>query len=669
MELLTIENLSFTYPLCSTPAVTDVSFSVKKGEFVSICGATGSGKSTLLRLLKRELAPLGERSGQVYLDGTSQEALSADQAARSIGFVMQRPEHQLVTDKVWHELAFGLENMGTPQSVIARRIAEMASYFGIEDWFEKNVTELSDGQKQLLNLAAVMIMNPKILILDEPTAQLDPIAASDFIATLRKLNRELSLTILIVEHRLEEVIPISDRLLVMEKGRLLAYDEPRAVIEGLKEKPELLCAMPAAARLYHAVQGTGECPLDISEGRAYIQANFGNQIRRLPDKVDGSGKPGAVGIVTESGKPGAVGIVAESGKSGAVGSAAESEKSGAAGSAVGIAAESGRTKTGENAIQTGRIGRAAKSDKTALELENVYFRYGKHLPDVLHGLNLKVYENEIFCLLGGNGSGKSTTLSASAGLLKPYSGKVRVFGKRLKEYKNQSLYRECLTMLPQDVQTVFLKNTVREELEEAKAEVSMLPFDITCLYEKHPYDLSGGEQQLVALAKVLATKPKLLLLDEPTKGLDAHAKLGFIRIMKELKAKGMTIVAVTHDVEFAALCADRCALFFRGNVVSDGVPADFFSENHFYTTSAYRMAGDYYDRAVTIEEVAALCRLNRKEAIQPGWKGMSSAAGKHGAEKMAEAGKMTEAGKTEEAGKMAEEEKTTGATERTGGSR
>ena len=203
MEILTVENLTFSYPGETSPAIEDISFSVRDGDFTVVCGATGSGKSTLLRLLKREIAPLGKCCGRICYRGTALDALPEHTSAQKIGFVMQNPEQQIVTDKVWHELAIGPENLGWPQETIARKTAEMASYFGIEHWYEKRVSELSGGQKQLLNLAAVMVTDPDILILDEPCAQLDPIAASDFIATLKKLNRDFSLTILIVEHRLE----------------------------------------------------------------------------------------------------------------------------------------------------------------------------------------------------------------------------------------------------------------------------------------------------------------------------------------------------------------------------------------------------------------------------------------------------------------------------------
>ena len=542
MEILAVEDLSFTYPESRAPALQKVSFSVEQGSFTVLCGATGSGKSTLLRMLKRELAPLGERIGAVRYRGTSIEELDDHTAAASIGFVLQRPEQQIVTDKVWHELAFGLENLGISRERIALRIAEMASYFGIEDWYARDVSTLSGGQKQLLSLAAVMVMHPDVLILDEPTAQLDPIAAADFIGILRRLNRDLGQTILLSEHRLEEAIPICDKLMVMEQGGLLACDAPRKVIPALREHRELLCGMPAASRLYAALepQGDGACPLTVREGRAYLEEHFRNDIP-APEPCPYTHAP-----------------------------------------------------------------------TPALSFKDVCFRYEKDGSDVLSELSFTVYENEIFCILGGNGSGKTTALSAAAGLLRPYSGQIRVFGKKLREYKNQELYRDCLAMLPQDVQTVFLCSTVREELAQVGAGAQLLPFDLTHLSEQHPYDLSGGEQQLLGIAKVLAARPRLLLLDEPTKGLDAGAKEKILSVLRALKERGVTVVIVTHDVEFAAAAADRCALFFRGSIVSVGTPAPFFSDNSFYTTAVRRITRGYYDGVVTLEAAAELCRRNGK---------------------------------------------------------
>jgi len=538
MEILAVKNLSFAYPLCVQNTLDNLSFSVEKGDFTVVCGATGSGKTTLLRMLKRELTPLGEKTGEILYNGKSLKKLDELTSACKIGYVMQRPEQQLVTDKVWHELAFGLENMGLPQQMIRRRVSEMSSYFGIESWFDKSVSDLSGGQKQLLNLAAVMVMQPDILILDEPTAQLDPIAASDFIGTLQKLNRELSLTIILVEHRLEDVIPICDKLLVMEKGKILDYGAARKIAENMRAHPAILQAMPAAVRLYNQLDVPSPCPLTVREGRRFIEEHF------------------------------------------------------------------------KNTVKTKKQEESRHNETPALEFSDVWFRYAREFPDIVRGLDLTVYSGELFCILGGNGSGKTTALGAAAGLNRIYAGNIKVFGKKLKDYKNQSLYRGCLTVLPQDVQTVFLRNTVREELAEVGGNEIELPYDLTPLMDKHPYDLSGGEQQLVALAKVLATKPKLLLLDEPTKGLDAYAKKGIISVLKKLQASGVTIVAVTHDVEFAAQCADRCALFFRGEITSIDTPVKFFAENTFYTTAANRMTRGYYDGVVTVDDAVSLCLQN-----------------------------------------------------------
>ena len=538
MESIAIQGLSFTYPGAASPTLRDVGFQIEAGDFVVLIGETGSGKSTLMRLMKRELAPLGERSGEIRLNGRRLEELGDVESASRIGYVMQRPEQQLVTDRVWHELAFALENMGLPQAVIRRRVAEMASYFGISDWFERDVHSLSGGQKQLLNLAAVMVAQPEVLLLDEPTAQLDPIAASDFLNTVKKLNQDMGITVLLIEHRLEEALPMADRVLVLEGGTLMLNLPPNEACERLRGHAALLDAMPGAVRLFHASGAEGPCPITVREGRRFLRENYRNEIRSL------SSDP------------------------------------------------------------------ASRNAACALEFRDVYFRYGREMPDVLRGLSFDVREGEVFCLLGANGSGKSTALKLAAGLGRPYSGSIRVFGKKLRDYKGQALYRDCVAMLPQDAQTVFLKNTVREELREAGADPMALPYSLEHLMDRHPYDLSGGEQQLVALAKVLAARPRLLLLDEPTKGIDAHTRRAVLEILLRLKTEGVALLIVTHDVEFAALCADRCALFFRGEIASSDVPARFFDENSFYTTAANRICRGWYDGVATVDDAAELCRRN-----------------------------------------------------------
>lgn len=546
MDILQIENLNFRYPGAERNAVDGVSFSVHSGEFMVVCGVSGCGKTTLLRLLKPELAPAGKLDGRIVYCG-------GERTPAQIGYVLQNPDNQIVTDKVWHELAFGLENLGLPTEVIRRRVGEMANYFGIQDWFRKKTDELSGGQKQLLNLAAVMVMQPRVLILDEPTSQLDPIAASDFIATLQKLNRELGLTILLVEHRLEEVFPIADRVLLMDSGRVLVCDAPEKIGDALPDGHPMRAALPSAVRIFRSVQVADRCPLTVREGRDFLERHFGNRRGMLPEPA---------------------------------------------------------YRHGEN---------------VAVELKNVWLRYEKDLPDVLRGTSVQVYAGEIYAVLGGNGTGKTTMLQVIAGVCKAYRGKVLIAGKQIRDYGGNSLYRGVLALLPQNPQTVFIRDTVRADLTEMlevhgvpKAEREKKIMDvaeklsIASLLDRNPFDLSGGEGQKCALAKVLLTNPGILLLDEPTKGIDAGGKLVLKDILERLKADGMTVLLVTHDVEFAAETADRCALFFDGEILSADTPMRFFGGNTFYTTAANRMARTLCPNAVTCGQVVAFCNGETK---------------------------------------------------------
>lgn len=564
MEILRIENLSFRYPNTEKNAVDNVCLSVRIGEFVVICGESGCGKTTLMKLLKKELAPAGQKTGAVYYGGISADGLDEKVSASEIGYVLQNPDNQIVTDKVWHELAFGLENLGVPTEVIRRRVGEMASYFGIQSWFRKNTEELSGGQKQLLNLAAVMVMQPKILILDEPTAQLDPIAAADFIATLQKLNREFGLTILLVEHRLEEVFPIADKVLLMENGRALLYDTPKnigACLGNIDRDHPMLLGLPSAVRIFNALNINDECPLTVREGRDFLERHF-------------------------------------------------------------------KGTDAHDRCEAGLCDNSGHEADTVIELKKVWFRYEKDLPDILRGTSLKIYRGEIYCILGGNGTGKTTTLNVISGLNKAYRGKVLIDGKPIREYKVNSLYRGKLAFLPQNPQTVFIKDTVREDFADIlqavetpkkiiaeKINKAAEKIGVSGLLDKHPYDLSGGEQQKCALAKMLLLEPEILLMDEPTKGLDSYYKHTLKNLLSELRCDGITILMVTHDVEFAAENADRCALFFDGEILSADRPEKFFGENNFYTTAANRMARGLWKSAVTCDQVTEYCLAERRKKL------------------------------------------------------
>ncbi len=548
MGCLDIQNLTFEYSTGREPSLRDVSLTIGKGEYVVLCGPSGSGKTTLLRHLKTMLTPYGKRSGAVYLDGTPLERMTQKDQAAKIGFVMQNPEDQIVTDKVWHELAFGLECLGVDPKAMRLRVAEMASYFGIQSWFQRDVASLSGGQKQLLNLASIMAMQPQILILDEPTSQLDPIAASDFMNTVKKINLELGTTILITEHRLEDIYHRADRVVVMDQGRILANDTPRKVGQLLwRQDHPMFAALPAPLRAYYQAGERGEGPITVREGRDWLTGTFENRPVTIPEPARGE--------------------------------------------------------------------KTFPEKDPALKAKGLWFRYEKDGPDVLQDLSVTVPRGSLFAIVGGNGEGKSTTLKAFCGVCKPYRGKIEIFGRPLREYKADRLYKNCVAMLPQDPKSLFVKSTVLEDLREMcrepeKIEAVARTCNIVPLLDANPQDLSGGEQQRAALAKVLLTEPKLLLLDEPTKGLDSMFKKQLADILRALQARDVTIVMVSHDVEFCAEYADLVSMFFGGQILTTDTPRRFFGQNSFYTTAANRMSRCIFRNAVTAEDVAELYLAN-----------------------------------------------------------
>ena len=615
MAFFEIRNLTFAYPDQEKPALTDLNFSLKQGEFLVVCGKSGCGKSTLLRHFKTAMAPYGERKGEILFEGRELDTVSVREQGARIGYVLQSPDNQLVTDKVWHELAFGLENLGYETGTIRLRVAEMASFFGIQTWFEKNVEELSGGQKQLLNLSAVMAMQPDLLVLDEPTSQLDPLAAGDFLATLRKINAELGTTIFLIEHRLEEVLAYADRVLVMENGGILALDAPEKLPALIREN-DMFQAMPVPMRIFEELSGEGDSPVTVREGREWLERwreekkNFENDQENRAEAIENRSN-----VRERSTEP--VGKQTDTHRSGDIDSREDNRKSA---DKQPDAAGNIETKNDSKSSFWGGLRERIFTKKETnqqsqpvLEARDVWFRYEKELPDVVRDLNLKVQKGELYCLLGGNGTGKSTTLRLLGRIKKPYRGKLFLNGKELGSYREGELYGQLLGILPQNPQSLFVKDTVEKDLLEMSGDTERLrdiieKTEIGHLLGSHPYDLSGGEQQRAALAKVLLLDPEIILLDEPTKGLDGFYKKKLAQILKGLTAEGKTILMVSHDIEFCAEYGDTCALFFHGSVVTSAPAREFFAGNSFYTTAANRMARKWYPDAVTAKDVIERCR-------------------------------------------------------------
>lgn len=506
-----INNLSFVYADENEKALQHISLSVQKGEFIALAGGSGSGKTTLLKHFKKELLPIGKRTGDTYYDGTLLENVPDLLSAQEIGMVFQNPENQLVMDTVIQELAFSLENIGLPSHIIQKRIAELISFLGFQDLLHQSVHTLSGGQKQLVNLAAVLVMQPKLLLLDEPTAQLDPIAAKEFLGLLKRINEELGITIILSEHRLDEVIPLATRVVCMDNGCIMYDGSPKTVITNMWGVETFRPFIPQIPRLF-LEWNVRDIPFTVREAQMKMN-NFS-----------------AISYVNEP--------------------IAQSEK-----------------------------------QEVILSAEHISFQYEKNSPLILRDLSVSIEKGKWVALVGKNGTGKSTLLTILAGLQKARRGKVKWNGKVIHKIDSKERFKS-IGYVSQHPYYHFTFDTVWDEVyerarelygEQGKeiAEDTLKQFWLYSLKERHPHDCSGGEQQLLALCTTLLSKPTLLLLDEPTKGLDPWKKERVGELFRELQKEGTTIVMATHDIEFAAKYVDQCMMLFDGAVIMNDAPKEF----------------------------------------------------------------------------------------------
>lgn len=481
---LEVEDLSFTYPGAARPVLDHVDWSVPAGAFALLVGGTGSGKSTLLSLAKPEIAPAGERTGEVSVLGRPASSYDIADSARTIGYVFQNPDNQIVCESVWHEMAFGLENLGTPQGEMRRRVAETSYFFGIDDWFRRDTDTLSGGRKQLLALASTLAMQPSVLLLDEPTAQLDPITEKNFLHALFRVNRELGCTVVVATHQPRAMLAYATCAFVLEDGAVRPVDD----LGKLDGRPSLDPSAEEAASAAALAGGSHFLPA-ASRGGAHRDLSV-----------------------------------------------------------------------------------------PAVRFDRAWFRYGRDSDWVLRNLELLVGRGRIHALVGGNGCGKSTLLSLVAGSSKLQRGSLAV-GVAAK------------ALLPQDPRSLFAEETVDDELMEWSAVAGYGRADVDAMLARcgltrcaslHPYDLSGGQQQLLALAKLLLTDPELLILDEPTKGLDLPARRLVASVLRELRAGGATVLMATHDLDFVEQVADDVSMVFDGDIACTDPTKEFFTGNVYY---------------------------------------------------------------------------------------
>lgn len=598
-NIIQIRDLTFAYAAGDEPVLSDINIDIGSGEFVIIMGSSGSGKTTLLKMLKRNMIPAGRYSGRVYIYGKESDKLTDRENAAGIGYVSQDPDNQIVTDKVWHELAFGLENLGMDNVTIRKKVAEMSEYFGITGWYDREVSKLSGGQKQILNLASVMVMQPGILLLDEPTANLDPLAAIRFLDVVKRINQELGVTVVMVEHNLEHIYADADRIIAIDKGRVAANSSPKkAAADIITAGSFLIEGLPVASRLYSGYNKkngnsvvsynnvnidsnnkdnhilSDEIPLTVKEGRRWYvnyKKVYGKDITKDKDKINNfAGKS----IINDK-------VIKKD--------VLEEDN---------ITGNKNKKRIGfikKNNLENKSSRKNTDNiENTVCQLKNVSYSYNKKLPYIIDGVDVSFKEGQITAILGGNGAGKSTMLKLIAGIIEPVRGKI-ISNKRI-------------IMLPQDPKAVFTEVSVEEELAEVlmdkgngiynnmpmedKREIVeqiIEEFGLNDIRKNNPYDISGGQQEKLAIAKVLLLKPEVLLLDEPTNGLDHYFKKTLGKLLKKINAGGVTIIIVSHDLEFVDSFCDDVIMLFDRKVAAQDSTHKFLRDNMFYTTNYYRI--------------------------------------------------------------------------------
>ena len=525
--LVIFHNVTYIYPEGKGPVLSDFNLEVEEGEFLLVIGASGAGKSTFLRCLNGLVPHFygGNFRGDVRVAGRDPVALGPRGMSDLVGFVFQDPEAQFVVDVVEDELVFSMENHGFPQALMRRRVEEVLDQMSIAPLRGRRVSALSGGEKQRVAIGAVLTLQPRLLVLDEPTSQLDPQAAEEVLTALQKLNQDLGLTVILSEHRLERVVQYADRILYLPGDGLPPLEGPPAeVLAQVELTPPLITL---AKRL-----GWEPLPLTIKAGQS-----FARRLKLAPFKPE---EPG-------------------------------------------------------------------KNLPPLAQIADLWFAYGEQ--EALRGASFSLHEGEIVALMGRNGSGKTTLLKHLAGLLRPQQGRVELWGQDTRRMALEEIIRR-VGYVPQNPNALLFAETVQDELNFTRRNHGLPPEEESELLRilgleghanSYPRDLSVGERQRVALAAILASDPELILLDEPTRGLDYRQKDALAAFLKAQKEAGKTVLMSTHDVELVARCADRVIILGEGQVVAEGPTREVMAGSMVFSSQVSKLFGEA--RLLTVEEV------------------------------------------------------------------
>ena len=605
MALIEFKDFSFSYlnsdgSESQSKSLDSINLEIDYGDFVLLCGPSGCGKTTLLTNLKKELMPAGRRSGEIKFNGTRIQDLDDLSSACDIGYLFQNPDSQIVTDTVIQEIAFPLENIGLPTEEIRNRISEIIAFFGINDILHKNVNELSGGQKQLVNLCSLLVLRPEVLLLDEPMSQLDPIASYEFLSIVRRLNEEFSITVVMSEHKADSIFPFIDKAVFLKKGKIEFVDNAHNICSEVIDDEIFENYLPVVTKIYNSLSVKYpsliklNTPLSIREGRRCLNTIHDDLIK-ISD--------GAINFDNSS--------------------------------STNTHHTSKKYHSEEKSGILDKISFSRNKD-ALIRMKGIYFAYEKENL-ILKNVDFDLNDGDFVSLIGGNGVGKSTFLQLLVGILKPIKGKVK--------------YRKGvrLAYVHQNPMIHFSKDNVREEFLESIIESNLLDgsdvdfskeiyenllklskeefiesdvlnslkfdsigfkfkdliefFGISELIDKHPYDCSGGEQQKIVIVKALLQNTDVLVLDEPTKGLDPISSKALAEILNSLRDNGLTILMTSHDLDFVANNCKRCLMLFDKDIQIDDDPKIIFAENNFYTTFVNRMVKDYVPEIVTLDDL------------------------------------------------------------------
>lgn len=547
MANIKIENLNYSYPESGKKSLNNINMIVPQGQFVLIVGGSGSGKSTLIRSIAGLVPDFygGTYSGKVEIDDSELGDFERRKLVQKVGMVFQDPESQLVMTDAEQEIAFGLENLELPNSIMKRRIMEVTSALSLSSYKTSFIPELSGGQKQKVALASVLAMQPDILLLDEPTSQLDPIAGEEILTMIRRLNEENGITIILTEQKLERCFHFADRIIAMDKGEIIKDSMNVSTIANwsVREKKPFI---PPLSRLFANINYQ-EIPVTVKEGRNLIKNEF------CMDEIKGQSTYGY-----------------------------------------------------ENEVESDRL----EENSNILDIEKLWFTYPNGR-EILKDINLKIDTNTFTVIMGENGCGKTTLLKNINGLLKPGRGRIRILGKDSKKSTVEEI-SSTVAYLSQDPNDYLFLPTVREEVNFTLKNMGLVDdgivdeilgkLNIEKFENCNPRDLSSGERQRVALASVLVTRPKLLLLDEPTRGLDYDLKENLGEILLNLKKEGTTILMIAHDVEFAAEYSDDIILMDCGSIVEKGNKYEMLSNSTFYSPQISRLFHNYRNNIITVKQ-------------------------------------------------------------------